>query len=288
MTEHIEHIEHPQRVAPDPCDTTSSGRGTHDLDPFGELISHQILDVVDGHPPVPIDVWRVADDESDRVTVPGDLSEGTAEGWRCTTQMAQLLVGLFATTGTTVVSVGFDPALAGAAGALACPYQTVDQIADLARLAHLADRVGLLLIPWPTTGTSSDGMQQPGAPDEADAERVADWLGDCRTLMATGGVTVIILAPAPPTDAYVACAQLLLPAARRAGLGWLQHIVAITAPVANIVPDRPHACAAPRPSATRPATPDASFDCEPGRKDVRSFCVHADLLAFVLRGGRHG
>ncbi|MBT8225625.1 MAG: hypothetical protein HKP61_16875 [Dactylosporangium sp.] len=280
-----EYLEGPQCVAPD---TTGAGRRTHDPDPVGELISHQILDVVDGHPPVPIDIWRVADDEPDRATVPGDPSAEIAEGWRCTTRMAQLLVSMFATPATAVISIGFDPVLAGVAGAVGCPYQAVDRLTDLARLAHLADRVGLLLIPWPATGTRGDGPEHPGAPDEDDTGRLADWLGACRTLMADRGVTVVVLAPAPPTDAYVACARLLLPAARRAGLGWLQHIVAITAPVAGLEPDRTQADAVPQPPATRPMAPTTRSDSGSGRGDGRSVLVHADLLAFVLRGGRHG
>lgn len=283
-----EHLEGPRRVAPDSCDTTGPVQTPRDVDPVGELVSRRILDVVDGHPPVPIDIWRVADDEPDRVTVLGDPSGEIADSWRCTTRMAQLLVGMFATTGTTIVSIGFDPVLAGVAGAVGCPYQPVDQITDLARLAHLAGRVGLLLVPWPAIVASGDVSQRPAAPGEYDAERVAAWLGDCRILLTGRGVTVVILAPAPPTDAYVACARLLLPAARRAGLGWLQHIVAITAPTVDHDPDRPPADAAPRPSATYPAAPTASSDRGKDCGHLRSVPVHADLLAFVLRGDRHG
>jgi hypothetical protein len=283
-----EHPQHPQRVAPEACDSTSTGRATPGLDPVGELISYQILDVVDGHPPVPIDLWRVADDEPTRATSPGDPSEKNAEGWRCTMRMAQLLLGMFATPGTVVISVDFDPVLAGAAGAVGCPYQTVDQITDLAGLGHLAGRVGLLLIPWPIAGTSGEPRERPGVSDEDDSRRVADWLCSCRILMADRGVTVVVLAPAPPTDAYVACARLLLPAARRAGLGWLQHIVAITTPMASLHPDHPEPAAGPRPVATRPTAPAPAFDSDTNRGDFRSVPVHADLLALVLRGDRHG
>lgn len=274
-----EHMEDPQRVAPGPRDTINPGRASRIPDLSGELIAHRLLDVVDGQPPVPIDVWRVADDQPGYLPLSDAPKDVTTTQWRCTTRTAQLLVGLFATTGSVVISIGFDPVLAGVAGAVGCPYQPVDRITDLARLPHLAERVGLLLIPWPATGTNRDRSQPPTTPDGNDAARVADWLGACRTLMTNRGVTVVVLAPAPPTDAYVACARLLLPAARSAGLGWLQHIVAITAPVTDLDPAEVKADGATRPAAS---------DRTPGRDDLASASVHADLLALVLRGGRHG
>ncbi|MBT8225138.1 MAG: hypothetical protein HKP61_20500, partial [Dactylosporangium sp.] len=252
----------------------TTGRPADDPLSTASLVASGVLDVASGQPPVPIDVWRVAD----------DAPTATAGDHRCTTRMAALLISLFTVPGDVVVSVGFDPALAGVAGAAGLAYRSVDHPADLADLDHLAGGVGLLLLPWPPTA-DPDISADPDDGDGAGAALV-DWLAQCRRLLAHRGVTVVALAPAPPTDVYVACARLLLPAARRAGLGWLQHIVAITAPVADDAITHP--AASEPPAATGPATPPPSISGPAAVPAPVSTPVHADLIALALRGGRHG
>lgn len=268
------HRKHPERVATPVGDTPTTGRPWDDPLSTASLVASGALDVVDGQPPVPIDVWRVADDEP--TTMVGDH--------RCTARMAALLIGLFTAPGDIVVSVGPDPALAGAAGAAGLVYQSVKHAADLTDLDHLAGGVGLLLLPWPPNllTDTSEGRDD----GDTDAARLVDWLGQCRRLLARRGVTVVALAPAPPTDVYVACARLLLPAARQAGLGWLQHIVAITAPVAG---HHLELAGVTEPStATDPATIPTTADDPQALAAPVSAWVHADLMALALLGGRHG
>ena len=50
------------------------------------------------------------------------------------------------------MSVGYDLALAGCAGATGCTYLAVADVAGLAGLDHLAGRVRLLVLRWPPAG----------------------------------------------------------------------------------------------------------------------------------------
>lgn len=259
------HDEHPRRVAPDTPTTDPTG---DDPPSIASLVASGVVDVVSGHPPVPINIWRVADDEP---TVSGDH--------RCTARMAQLLIHVFAPPNTAVVSVGHDPALAGAAGAAGRPYRSVDHVTELTTLHDLTGDTGLILVPWPPSNPTTPD-------DDPTGERVAGWLSGCRALMADRGVTVIALAPAPATDVYVACARLLLPAARAVGLGWLQHIIAITAPITGS-----HVSADDVPRLGL-GTGTAPYGGEPedGAEipAAMSAPVHVDLLALVVRGARDG
>jgi hypothetical protein len=63
--------------------------------------------------------------------------------------MAALLVGSYTRPGDTIVSVGTDPALTGAAGAGGRTYLPVQDPDDLAGLDHVAGTVALLVLPWP-------------------------------------------------------------------------------------------------------------------------------------------
>jgi hypothetical protein len=77
---------------------------------LSQLIARGVIDVVPDDPPVPIAVWRVADRD--------DLRRRDSDG--LTGRTAQLLGALYAGRGDTVVLVGDDPAIAGAAGAGGC------------------------------------------------------------------------------------------------------------------------------------------------------------------------
>src|SRR5439155_7218694 len=75
---------------------------------LSELIAAGDIDVVPGDPPVPIAVWRVAG---------VDAGYGHADADALSPRMAALLVGSYTRPGQTILSVGDDVALAGAAGA---------------------------------------------------------------------------------------------------------------------------------------------------------------------------
>ena len=75
--------------------------GSEQLD-LSALVAANAIDVIPGDPPVPITVWRVPGPPGDTDTI----TAGTAP----------LLVGQHAHPGDTVVSVGYDLALASCAG----------------------------------------------------------------------------------------------------------------------------------------------------------------------------
>ena len=219
---------------------------------LSELIASGDIDVVPGDPPVPIAVWRVAD---------VDARYGHHRTDALTPRLAALLVGTHTRPGDTIVSIGNHPALAGAAGAGGRAYRSVAHPDDLAGLDHAAGTVALIVLPWPPADQ----------PDGISRESLIEMFGACRRLMAPGGCTIVALAGLPPEQTFVEHSSALIPAAHQAGLGWLQHILAITAP---IVGQRITWRADP----ADPATLRAAAHVK----------VHLDLFVFVARGGRHG
>ncbi|MGI5242149.1 hypothetical protein [Dactylosporangium sp. CA-139066] len=86
--------------------------------------------------------------------------------------------------------------------------------------------------------------------------------GACRRLMNPGGCTIVALAGLPPQQTFVQHSTALIPAAQQAGLGWLQHIVAITAPIVG---------SSPPPVPPRPESPASSPCATPcGTRRARS------------------
>jgi hypothetical protein len=261
MTDHHDRLDdrdglHPQ-TPPDPNTAHPAddpvGAGTAG-DPLAlsELIASGDIDVVAGDPPVPIAVWRVAD---------VDARFGHHRADALTPRLAALLVGTHTRPGDTIVSIGHDPALAGAAGAGARVYRSVAHPDDLAGLGHAAGTVALIVLPWPP----------PDQPGGMSRDALIALFGACRRLMSPGGCTIVALAGLPPGQTFVQHSTALIPAAHQAGLGWLQHIVAITAP---IVGQRITWRAAP----ADPAMLRAAGHLK----------VHLDLFVVVDRGGRHG
>jgi hypothetical protein len=224
----------------------------HDPLALSELIGAGDIDVVPGDPPVPIAVWRVAG---------VDDAYGHSTANALSPRMAALLVGSYTRPGDTIVSIGDDPALAGAAGAGGRTYLSVPDPDDLPDLGHAAGTVALIVLPWPP----------PDRPDGMDRERLVEMFRVCRQLMNRDGCTIVALAELPAGQTYIDHSGALIPAARHAGLGWLQHIVAITAPISgqriawHVTPADP--------ATMRSAT------------HVR---VHIDLLIFAVRTNRRG
>ena len=281
----------PIREAPD--DHTDTGRDVDDPLGLSQLIASGVIDVVPGDPPVPITVWRVAE--------PG--------------RIAHLLVGLYTRVGDTIVSLGHDPDIAGAAGAGGCRYLPVDAAHRLADLDHVSGAVRLIMLPWPPATRERTGAVVSGP--AMDAEAMVDLFTACRVLLAADGYTIVAVPPAtqartgaaasgpvvsgpamdaeamvdlftacrvllaadgytivavpPATAANVAHLWQLVPAARMAGLGWVEQIVAITATIDGDQLDVP---AAPTDRATLRLAHD--------------LIVHIDLYVFVIRGGHHG
>jgi hypothetical protein len=212
-----------------------------------ELVAAGNIELVAGDPPVPIAVWRVAG---------VDAPYGHANADPLTPRMAALLVGSHTRFGDTIVSVGNDPALAGAAGAGGRNYLSVPDLDDLPGLDHVAGTVALIVLPWPP----------PYRPGRIGRAYLLQMFRTCRRLMTRDGCTIVALAALPVGETFVEHSGALIPAAHRAGLGWLQHIVAITAPSSG---QRISWRATPAdPATVRSAT------------HVK---VHIDLLVFAVR-----
>ena len=124
-----------------------------------------------------------------------------------------------------------------------------------------AGTVALIVLPWPP----------PQRPDGMDRDRLVEMFRACRRLMSPGGCSIVVLAGLPAGQTYIEHSGPLIPAARHAGLGWLQHVIAITAP---IVGQRITWRATP----ADPATLRAATHIK----------IHIDLLVFAPRTGRHG
>jgi hypothetical protein len=245
-----------------------TGRGVNDPLGLSQLIASGVIDVVPGDPPVPITVWRVADDND-------PYGHDHADG--LTGRTAQLLVGLYTQVGDTIVSVGSDPAIAGAAGAGGRRYLPVENTHRLADLDHVAGAVQLIVLPWPPatrqrTDTAVSGSAISGSAisePAMDAKEMVELFTTCRMLLAADGYTIVAVPRA--IAANVAHLWQLVPAARKAGLGWVEQIVAISAAIDGDQLDVP---AAPADRSTLRLADDLT--------------AHVDLYVFVIRRGRHG
>ena len=262
-TTNPERDPHPHTTpAPHRPDRVPQGRSGAEPDPatgppdLSELIAAGAIDVVDGDPPVPITVWRVAGvDHPFRHDPTGGLTPRTAG----------LLVASYTRLGDTIVSVGGDPALEGAAGGGGRNYLGVDDPANLAGLDHVAGTVRLIVLRWPPRYRPGQLWTSP--------ERMRELFTACRRLLTRGGCIAVALAVIPVESeiAYHGHPERVIPAAHEGGLGWLQHIIAVTAP---IVGER----------ITWRTTPaDASII-----RAATHISIHLDLLVFVPKGGRRG
>lgn len=167
-----------------------------------------------GSRPVPVTVWHVA--QANHTGATGEADNGGTFD----TVLAGMIVASYARPHGTIVTLGPDPALAGAAGAYGCDYRTVTTPADLANLDHVAGQVTLVILPWPP---NHDGQM------ELDALR--DMFAACRTLLTRDGVTCVALTTDPTRDDYDQHAPALISAAGNSGLDLIRHILAVTEPV---------------------------------------------------------
>lgn len=243
-------------------------RGVDDPVGLPPLVANGITDVVPGDPPVPITVWRLAHDAM-------PTGQQSADG--LTGRIAQLIVGLYTRVGDTVVSLGDDPAIAGAAGAGGCRYLPVASARRLADLDHVAGGVRLLILHWPPATPSQAHRSAPVMSEDA----MTDLFTAVKILMAQDGYTIVVI---PPVTAGTAeHLWRLVPAARQAGLGWVEQIVAVTATdtTAHTENDTDHAEGGPL------ATPGAPADHVTTRL-AGDFFIHVHLHVFVIHGRRHG
>jgi hypothetical protein len=267
-----------------------------------EMVLAGTLDVVPGDPPVPISVWRAATPlpHSPPSNGGSSTSSGSRTGWSTrapsdgslTPRLAGLLVATYTGLGDTIVDLSTDPALAGAAGAGARHYLPVTDVTELAGLDHVAGSVALIVMRWPAPelhpAGPADGDR--GVVDTAAAAlTMSDLFTTCRHLLAADGCTIVVLTPTAPDAPYVEHANVIIPAAARAGLGYLQHIVAVTTHLDRH--DSPAQPEGPHPPLRRHQD-QARDNPGNGRPDEREApgdvlgMRHVDLLVFVLAGGR--
>jgi hypothetical protein len=233
-----------------------------------DLIAAGVLDAVPGDPPVPISVWR-AHGPNDPPSSPLSLFDGL------TPRLAAMLIATYTSPGQSVIDMTGDLAVEGAAGAGGRIYRRVDRPPTDQQRRDLAHAANLVLLRWPPPPTlaPNPGTPRPaanpgvcgGAPGQSYRRRhrttpdPSAVLGLCRELLAESAHTIVILTP-PPTGAYRDHARSIIPAANRAGLGYLQHLVIVTTPFDELL------------APPRPPTEDMVM--------IRS---HLDLLVFVLR-----
>jgi hypothetical protein len=222
--------------------------GTDLLGDVGDIDDIDDIDVIAGDPPVPITVWPVASADHRTGRTPPPRGGDTAS---MSPPLADRVVHTYTRRGD---AVGFDrdANLRAAAHAAGCRYRRLRHLSHLGDLRAVTGHAGLVVLRWPRLAKTA-----------RPAEQVEQLFTACRSLLAPGGYTVAVLAP-PSAPSELARAAELVPAAHRCGLGYLQHIVAVTA----IDEDR----------LTIPDPPPA----------VGHLRVHSDLLVLVLRAGRHG
>ncbi|MCI0687024.1 MAG: hypothetical protein L0Y54_07290, partial [Sporichthyaceae bacterium] len=175
-------------------------------DPYS--VGRTDVDVVPGDPPVPITVWRVAQSPSDDA----DPAE-TGLSYR----LACRLLAHYSLRDQTVADLDDDPRIRAAAQRLGRRYLGA---AELATGTAPAGEVSLVMLRWPRPHRASP--------------TVADLFAGCRGLRVGDGcasVAVPAVPTGPPAPRYLDHARILVPAARSAGLGYLQHIIAVTAPL---------------------------------------------------------
>jgi hypothetical protein len=173
--------------------------------------------------------------------------------------MAALLLASYTRPGDTMVSIGANPALMGAAGASGRTCLAINEPVNLAALAHLAGHVRLILLTWPAAHRG-----QPMAATEA-----VEFFAACRALMARDGCTIVVLTALAAGDDVSRQIGDLIFVADKAGLGWLQHILVMAAPSA----ERTVAWRHPHGRASDPRRPALAK-------------VHVDLLVFTARPPR--
>ncbi|WP_203790970.1 hypothetical protein [Paractinoplanes rishiriensis] len=207
-----------------------------------------------GEAPVPITVCHVDD-----VNAGTDRSSADI----LTAAVTAMIVARYGSPGDTIVSLGADPVLAGTAGAAGCDYRSVSTAADLADLDHVAGRVALIVLSWPSGGHDY----------RAGHAALADLFAACRMLLNRDGATIVALASDRVADGYQQYKRELIPAARTSGFDLVEHIIAVTGPITD-------------PGADSGQLPPAPVGPEPAYLDDTHLAIHRHILMFAI-GGDH-
>ncbi len=222
------------------------------LDPtdpdVADLITATGVTLDHGDRRIPVTLWRVAAiDHADGKTWDG-LSP----------RVAGLLVGLTTRPGQTIIDLDNDPTLAGVAGAHGVRHHPITRPAQLRRLP--AGSASLISVRYPRPVTRPGGL--------------GELFAACARLQTTRGSTVVTLVPPAEGPDYATHAADVIPAAEAAGLGYVEHVIAVTAPI-------------PGERFTNLATPASRPVLRAARAGLGYGRYHLDLLIFVLTGRDH-
>ncbi|WP_412538703.1 hypothetical protein R8Z50_22965 [Longispora sp. K20-0274] len=242
-----------------------------------------LLDLVPGVPQVPLTVWRTPRTRTDPSDshIPAHLAARLVEAYSAPgDQVIDLTDGVVlaapATTGgrahhsarftdTTYLSISPHATVMTGAGKDVEP----DTLASTPTSVIGTGRAALIVAAWPLAA----------GPVEGELRRA--WLlASASKLLRPGGCLVLIAAPAPGVAPVPEDFTPIVTAASGARLGYLQHIVAVSAPVVGdefvyVTDDPPPG----------PVPPECHPDDPPPQPVHAS--VHADLFVFTRVGDEH-
>jgi hypothetical protein len=162
-------------------------------------------------------VWRISPDSGAGADTTGNPGAGDSP---LTERLARHLVAIYSDVHATVVDFDADLHLQRAAEATGRAYATIADLSGAAPETHLSGPAALILVRWPRPATDEQG---------SDANSL---LSRCQRHLADHGSTIVVVtATQPGTEAssYSDYEEILLSAARTAGLRHLHDIVPIDA-----------------------------------------------------------
>src|SRR5205814_9938020 len=152
------------------------------------------------------------------------------------------------------------PRLAGVTGGHGLRHSSCTRPAQLRRRPACTPSLITLRYPRPGPVTQSRGL--------------AELFAACARLQTRHGSTVVAIVPPAEGPDYAAHAADVIPAAEAAGLGYVEHVIAVTAPI-------------PGERFTNLVTPADRAVLRAARAALGYGRFHLDLLIFVLAGRRH-
>ncbi|NJC13201.1 hypothetical protein F4558_003027 [Micromonospora profundi] len=229
---------------PNPSSRDSRHDPSADNSTFGHHRDFLHVDVIVDGSPIWISVWRSG--------ALGEIRESTFRRL-----LARRIIALYSRRGATVVDFDGDPTVRDESIAAGRTYRPVTHAADLASL-DTAEQVDLVVLRWPRP----QPLARPAPIDGA----VADLFRALRLVITPDGFAVLIIEqrPTQPVPTEVVHLAGLVPEAHAGGMSYLQHVLAITAPV-GLTAD---SADAGRSAASRHGSP-----------------THLHLLVFVVRAG---
>jgi hypothetical protein len=159
-------------------------------------------------------VWRITADPSGDADIARNSDAGNSP---LTPRLARHLVAIYSDVHGTVIDFDADINLQRAAEATGRAYSTITDLSRTSPGTHLPGPAALILLRWPRPDTE-------GAEPDTNS-----LLSRCQQHLADVGTTIVVTAVQPGADgaSYGDHEQILLPAARAAGLRHLHDIVPI-------------------------------------------------------------